>query len=95
MLLPFQAGDRVQQRVLGPPPPLGPLAPSSKTKRAMGGAECDARRGRRARCTLLVRVPKSKKKKGEWKIDALSTKFKVDFCLGPEVTGSNSSVADP
>lgn len=48
----------------------------------------------RGRYTLLVRVPKSKKPE-VWKIDALSTKFKVDFCLGPEVMGSNSPVSDP
>lgn len=30
--------------------------------------------------------------KMEWQIDALS---KMDFCLGPEVTGSNSLVSDP
>lgn len=51
-----------------------------------GGGERDAR---------YLCECQSPKKKGEWKINALSTKFKVDFCLGPEVTGSNSSVADP
>lgn len=32
---------------------------------------------------------------GERQIDALGTKFKLDFCLGPEVRGSNSAVSSP
>ena len=51
-----------------------------------------------AGCLCKCQSPKKKKKenkKTEWQIDALSTKFKLDFCLGPEVVSSSSLVSNP
>lgn len=81
-----------------PSSPAGPPAPSSKTKRAPGGAKHDCNLGGRvgeAGYLCQCRSPKKTKTKQEWSIDALGTKFKLDFCLGPEVMGPNSPVSNP
>lgn len=92
------ARSSLRPGLCAPQLPAGPPAPSSKTKRAPGGAKHDCNLGGRvgeAGYLCQCRSPKKTKTKQEWSIDALGTKFKLDFCLGPEVMGPNSPVSNP
>lgn len=77
------------------PEPL-PTQPAAKPKGQWEELNMTATWGGVGGQVTCARAKVQKKKTTrEWQIDALGTKFKLDFCLGPEVIGFNSLVPNP
>lgn len=81
-----------------PDPPAPSSKNKTKTKMKGQGEELNIKaswRGMGSGEVVTVPMPKSKKKGMANRYTQLSTKFKLDFCLRPEVMGSNSLVSNP